>query len=165
MSYNLEEALASLPENGEVRTIGNYSVRKKEGFLHFTPSISYQGQTISRLKIRRSTFKNMGSHTLDILFAQIFPNLDGKSYEELPDESGEHPPAAVLFSTTVLHIHSNYDVRKDREYHPIKQYRHHLNRVLTDAHGGYLDWPHCSPIHKNKYVRDKEKQSKEIPPN
>lgn len=165
MSYSLEEALASLPENGTARVIGNFSVRNQAGFLHFTPSITYQGKTITRLKIRSSTFKNMGSRTLDILFAQIFPNLHGKSYEELSDESGKHPPAAVLFSTTAFHIYSNYDVRKDREYRQIKQFRHHLSRVLTDDHGAYLDWPHCSPLHKNKYVRDKGKQSKELPPN
>lgn len=161
MSYSLEESLAALSADGNAQQFGAFSVKREDGFLHFSPPISYQGETVERLKIRASTFKHMGPHTLVVLFNKLIPGIAGKAYAERADENPAHPPGVVLFSTTSCDTSINFDILLGRPYSPESQFRSHINRLGHDEKGPYLDWPHLAPMDEKQYLKKRVNQSKE----
>ncbi|MFC1841135.1 hypothetical protein ACFL1N_16320 [Thermodesulfobacteriota bacterium] len=161
MDYQIDESLDSLSSDSD-KKIGEFYVRRNNDFILFKPSINYKGQSITRLKIRHSTFKHFGPQTLKYLFEKFLPGLIGRNYEEtLHPEYNEDEPTSVFLSTIAGDPFPNYDTRTEKEYKAKKQFRGHNARVSNDSDGPYLDWPHLAPMRENQYNAMKPKQSKE----
>jgi hypothetical protein len=161
MDYEIDESLESLSYDRD-KKIGKFEVRRNNDFILFKPPVNYKGESINRLKIRHSTFKHLGPKTLEYLFMKFIPGLNDRNYEEtLHAGYNEDSPSSVFLSTLAGDPFPNYDTRSKKEYKTKKQFRSHIARVSYDTDGPYLDWPHLSPISKNKYNVMKSKQSKE----
>jgi hypothetical protein len=161
MDYEIDESLDSLSSDSD-KKIGEFDVRLNNDFILFKPSINYKGELISRLKIRYSTFKHFGPKTLEYLFMKFIPGLIGRNYEEtLHPEYNEGLPSSVFLSALAGDPFPNYDTRSKKEYKTKIQFRGHIARVSYDSDGPYLDWPHLSPISKNKYnvIKSKEQST------